>query len=158
MKSKLNIDLIVVGSLKEKSLKSLSDEYAKRISAYSKLEIKELKDENNNLGKDMVLEKEKEKILKVIDKNSYIIIMDIDGKQCDSEQFAEKFINIATFHNSKVTFVIGGSHGLHSEIKNMANEKISFSKMTFPHQLFRIMLLEQSYRAFRINNNSPYHK
>jgi len=106
----------------------------------------------------MVLEKEKEKILKVIDKNSYIIIMDIDGKQCDSEQFAEKFINIATFHNSKVTFVIGGSHGLHSEIKNMANEKISFSKMTFPHQLFRIMLLEQSYRAFRINNNSPYHK
>ena len=158
MKSKLNIDLIVVGTLKEKSLKSLSDEYAKRMTAYSKLEIKELKDENNNLGKDLVLEKEKEKILKVLDVNSYIIIMDINGSQCDSEQFAQKFIDIATFKSSKVTFVIGGSYGLHDEIKKIANEKISFSKMTFPHQLFRIMLLEQTYRAFRINNNSPYHK
>ncbi len=158
MSSKINIDLIVVGNIKEKSLSNMANEYIKRIGAYSKLEVKEVKDENNNFGKEVVLKKEAERIIKVLDQKSYIIVMDINAKQYTSEEFASKLINIGTYHNSKITFIIGGSYGLENSIKAMASEKMSFSNMTFPHQLFRIMLLEQVYRGFRINNNSPYHK
>ncbi len=158
MNGKINIELVVLGALKEKSLRQLSDEYSKRISKYAKLQIKELKDEATNQNIDQVLIKEAVKLKKAIDPNSYIIILDIDKKQLSSEQFAKKLSDIAIYENSKITFVIGGSYGIADEIKNMANLRLSFSEMTFPHQLFRIMLLEQIYRGLSINNNSPYHK
>lgn len=158
MNGKINIELVVLGALKEKSLRQLSDEYSKRISKYAKLQIKELKDEATNQNIDQVLVKEAVKLKKAIDPNSYIIILDIDKKQLSSEQFAKKLSDIAIYENSKITFVIGGSYGIADEIKNMANLRLSFSEMTFPHQLFRIMLLEQIYRGLSINNNSPYHK
>ena len=155
---KINIDLIVVGSLKEKAMKMLSDEYLKRLQAYSKVKVIELKDESNGLDEKIVLEREANKIKNAIDESSFIIVMDINQDQISSEQLADKMQNIASYNASKITFIIGGSLGLHQDIKDMANYKLSFSKMTFPHQLFRIMLLEQIYRAFRINNNAPYHK
>ncbi len=158
MNGKLNIDLVVVGSMKEKAMRQLVDEYAKRISKYAKLNIKELKDESNAQSEQQVLEKERDKLLKAIDPNSYLIIMDIKQKQLTSEAFAAKLNDIGIYENSKITFVIGGSLGIHPEIKQKANYRLSFSEMTFPHQLFRVMLLEQIYRAFRINNNAPYHK
>lgn len=158
MNGKINIDLIVLGTLKEKALKQLSDEYSKRISKYAKLQIKELKDEATNQNINQVLDKEAQKLKKVIDQNSYIIILDIDKEQLSSEMFAKKISDIAIYENSKITFIIGGSYGLAGEIKCMANLCLSFSEMTFPHQLFRIMLLEQIYRGLSINNNSPYHK
>lgn len=158
MNGKINIELVVLGALKEKSLRQLSDEYSKRISKYAKLQIKELKDEATNQNIGQVLVKEAVKLKKAIDPNSYIIILDIDKKQLSSEQFAKKLSDIAIYENSKITFVIGGSYGIADEIKNMANLRLSFSEMTFPHQLFRIMLLEQIYRGLSINNNSPYHK
>lgn len=158
MNGKLIIDFIVVGSLKERAMRDLSDEYLKRLTKYAKVTVKELKDESNQQTEDQVLKKEAEKIEKALDPNSYVIIMDINQKQLDSVEFANKLQDIATYENSKITFIIGGSLGLDPSIKAKANYRLSFSKMTFPHQLFRIMLLEQIYRAFRINNNAPYHK
>jgi 23S rRNA (pseudouridine1915-N3)-methyltransferase len=155
---KINIDLIVVGNLKEKPMKMLCDEYLKRLQAYSKVNVFELKDESNNHDEKTVLTREGERIKKVLDLKSYIIVMDINQKQFSSEEFAYKMTDIATYHASKITFIIGGSLGVEQEIKDLANERVSFSKMTFPHQLFRVMLLEQIYRGFRINNNAPYHK
>ncbi len=158
MNGKLNIELVVIGSLKEKAMRQMADEYIKRIGKYAKVNVKELKDESNAQSKAQVLEKEREKLLKAIDPNSYLIIMDINQKQMTSEKFASKLNEIGIYENSKITFVIGGSLGIHPEIKSKANLRLSFSEMTFPHQLFRVMLLEQIYRAFRINNNAPYHK
>ncbi len=158
MNGKINIELIVLGVLKEKALRQLNDEYSKRIGKYAKLKIKELKDEATNQNVSQVLEKEAVKLKKAIDPNSYLIILDIDKKQLTSEEFAQKLSDIAIYENSKITFVIGGSYGIHDEIKEMANLRLSFAKMTFPHQLFRIMLLEQIYRGLSINNNAPYHK
>ncbi len=155
---KINIDLIVVGNLKEKPMKMLCDEYLKRLQAYSKVSVIELKDESNNQDEKTVLNREAERIKKVLDLKSYIIVMDINQKQFTSDEFASKMETIATYHASKITFIIGGSLGVDQEIKQLANERVSFSKMTFPHQLFRVMLLEQIYRGFRINNNAPYHK
>lgn len=155
---KINIDLIVVGNLKEKPMKLLCDEYLKRLQAYSKVNVFELKDESNNQDEKTVLSREAERIKKVLDLKSYIIVMDINQKQYSSDEFAAKMEDIATYHASKITFIIGGSLGIDQEIKQLANERVSFSKMTFPHQLFRVMLLEQIYRGFRINNNAPYHK
>ncbi len=158
MQGKLIIDLIVLGSLKERSMQALSDEYEKRLSKYSKLNIIELKDESNQLNEQEILKKEADKILKVLDKSSYIIILDINQKQFSSEEFAAKLNDIATYQSSKVTFIIGGSVGISDEIKRLANAKISFSKMTFPHQLFRVMFLEQLYRAMTITAGTKYHK
>ncbi len=158
MNGKINIELIVLGTLKEKALRQLSDEYTKRIGKYAKIQIKELKDEATNQNIEQVLTKEAAKLKKAIDPNSYIIILDIDQKQFTSEAFAKKLSDIAIYENSKITFIIGGSYGIDAEVKKMANLRLSFSQMTFPHQLFRIMLLEQIYRGLSINNNSPYHK
>ncbi len=158
MQGKIIIDLIVLGNLKEKAMKELVSEYEKRLSKYSKLNIIELKDESNNLNEVEVLKKEASKILKVLDKNSHIIILDIDKKQYSSEEFSDKLVQISTYQNSKITFLIGGSYGIDNEIKKLANESLSFSKMTFPHQLFRVMFLEQLYRAFTIIAGTKYHK
>lgn len=154
----MQIDLIVVGKLKEKSMRLMCDEYVKRLGSYCKLNIIELKDESNNLDSKSVLKKEAEQINKVLDENSYIIVMDIDGSHITSEQFSEKINEITTYENSKITFIIGGSLGVSESIKEKANYKLSFSKLTFPHQLFRVMLLEQIYRQFKIAKNEPYHK
>lgn len=154
----MQIDLIVVGKLKEKGMQQMCNEYIKRLGSYCKLNVIELKDESNNLDESLVITREAEAINKVLDEKSYIIIMDIDGKQMTSEAFSTKIDEITTYDNSKLTFVIGGSLGIDPSIKAKANLRMSFSKMTFPHQLFRVMLLEQIYRQFRIARNEPYHK
>lgn len=154
----MQIDLIVVGKLKEKSMQQMCDEYIKRLGSYCKLNVIELKDESNNLDEKLVMAREAQAIDKVLDPKSYIIIMDIDGKQMDSEAFSRKIDEITTYESSKITFIIGGSLGIDPKLKAQANMRMSFSKMTFPHQLFRVMLLEQIYRQFRIIKNEPYHK
>ncbi len=154
----MQIDLIVVGKLKEKSMKQMCDEYIKRLGSYCKLNVIELKDESTHLDSNLVIKREQEQIEKVLDDKSYIIVLDIDGKQLSSEQLSEKIDDITTYENSKITFIIGGSLGIAPELKAKSNLRLSFSKMTFPHQLFRVMLLEQIYRQFRIARNEPYHK
>ena len=150
------IKIICVGKIKEKYLISAIEEYSKRISKYTKIEIIELPDYDIN-NKDVVLEKEKENILKHINNKDYIITLEIEGSELNSEEFAKKIDKIF-ITNPNITFIIGGSYGLHNQIKNMSDFKLSFSKFTFPHQLFRVILLEQIYRVYKINNNESYHK
>lgn len=151
------IKILCVGKIKEKYLVDAIDEYKKRISKYTKLEIIEINDETTN-NPNVTLQKEKEKILNHINKKDYNIILDINGKMLNSVELSNKIDNIFTTQNSNITFIIGGSCGLHEEIKQIADYSLSFSKLTFPHQLFRILLLEQIYRSFKILNNETYHK
>jgi len=158
----MKITIISVGKLKEKYLVEGVKEYTKRLSKYSKIEYVEVKDEQapENLSlKDIELIKEKEsdRILPQI-KDSFVISLAIEGTQLSSEELAQKLVQIQTYHNSNITFIIGGSLGLSKTILDQSNLLISFSKMTFPHQLMKVILLEQLYRSFRINNNEPYHK
>ena len=150
------IKIIAVGNIKEKYLKEAIEEYKKRISKYSNLEIIEVKDESYDDIK-KVLEVESEKIEKHLNDRDYIITLEIDGKEYSSEEFASKLDNIL-MENSNLTFIIGGSYGLSDRIKSKSKLALSFSKMTFPHQLFRVILLEQIYRSYKINNNESYHK
>lgn len=143
------IKIICVGKIKENYLRDMINDYTKRISKYHKIEIIELTDSNIN--------KEKEELLRVINTKDYNIVMDIDGNNLSSREFAEK-IDKTFLINSNITFIIGGSDGVSPEIKELANYRLSFSKLTFPHQLFRGILLEQIYRAFKILNNESYHK
>ncbi|MGL5972291.1 MAG: 23S rRNA (pseudouridine(1915)-N(3))-methyltransferase RlmH [Oscillospiraceae bacterium] len=151
--------MICVGNIKEKFLKDNINEYLKRIQGFCKLNLVELKefkviDENNLNVIDKALKKEEESILKIVDKKSYIITLCIEGKQLSSEDFTEKINNIITFDNkSKITFIVGSSYGLSQNIKNICNFQMSMSLMTFPHQFFRAMLLEQIYRSFTIYDN-----
>ena len=154
----MNITIIGVGKIKEKYLKLGIDEFSKRLTKYCKLDVIELDDEKcpENLSeKDMFIVKDKEgkKILSKIKNNSYVIALAIDGKNLSSEELADTMSKLAVRGNSHITFVIGGSLGLSDEVLKRADYKLSFSKMTFPHQLMRLILLEQVYRAFRINNN-----
>lgn len=150
------IKIICVGKIKEAFYRDAIEEYKKRIQKYSKIEIIEVPDfalEQPELNR----QKEKEVILKYIKPREHIVTLEIEGKQYDSVSFANKIDHV--FQNSStITFIIGGSDGLANEIKSLSNNAISFSKMTFPHQLFRIILLEQIYRAFKINYNESYHK
>ena len=150
------IKIICVGKIKEDYLNKGIDEYKKRISKYHNIEIYELQDEGLR-DKQTTIKKEKEKILKIINSKDYLIVLDINGKEINSIQLAKKIDEIF-ISNSNITFIIGGSYGIDDSIKDLANLKLSFSKLTFPHQLFRIILLEQIYRAFKINNNEEYHK
>lgn len=159
----MNISVISVGKLKEKYLKLGIEEFSKRLSKYCKLDLIELEDEKcpENLSeKDMEIVKNKEgqRILSKIKNNSYVIALAIDGKNLSSEELADTISKLAVRGNSHITFIIGGSLGLSDEVLKRADYKLSFSKMTFPHQLMKLILLEQVYRAFRINNNEPYHK
>ena len=150
------IKIICLGSLKESFFKEACKEYQKRLSKYTKLEIKEIKDEkDDNLT--VALKKEKDKILKELKEKDNIVLLDINGKDYNSTEFSN-FIESELTTNSNITFIIGSSNGLDEEIKSLTNKKISFSKLTFPHQLFRIILLEQIYRSFKILNNETYHK
>ena len=159
----MRINIVCVGKIKEKYLKLGIDEFKKRLSKYCKLEIIELEDEKapeNLSDKEMLMIKEKEgkKSLSKIKDNSYVIALAIDGKNLSSEELAQTINKLGVRGVSNITFVIGGSLGLSDEVLSRADYKLSFSKMTFPHQLMRLILLEQVYRAYRINNGEPYHK
>lgn len=150
------IKLITVGQIKEKYLKEAIEEYKKRISKYTNIEIIEVKDEGL-VEEEKAKNKEAEKINKHISDRDYLITLEIEGQQMTSPDFAKKIDNIL-IENSNIVFIIGGSYGLSDKIKKKAKVHLSFSKMTFPHQLFRVLLLEQIYRAYKINNNESYHK
>lgn len=159
----MNISIITVGKLKEKYLKQGISEYLKRLSAYAKVEVIEVADEKapENLSDaeaEQVKQQEGERILSKISADAYVIVLAIEGKQWSSEDLAGKLDHLATYGKSKVAFVIGGSLGLSNDVLQRSNEQLSFSKMTFPHQLMRLVLLEQVYRAFKINRGEPYHK
>lgn len=159
----MKIELICVGKLKEKYLVQAIDEYSKRLSRYCKLNIIELADEktpDNASEKEelMIKDKEGEKILSKISDAAYVVALDLQGKMLSSEELASFIADCGVRGNSHLIFIIGGSLGLSKGVRARANYKLCFSKMTFPHQLFRVMLLEQIYRGFRINNNEPYHK
>lgn len=146
--------IICVGKIKEKFFVSAIEEYSKRISKYTKLDIIEISDEADIT---VALKKEGEKILSKIKDNDYVVTLEIEGNSLDSVEFAKKIDN--NFNSNKnLTFVIGGSYGLDDMVKLRSDYKLSFSKFTFPHQLFRVILLEQIYRAYKINNNENYHK
>ena len=158
----LSINIVCVGKLKEEYLKSATNEYSKRLSKYCSLNFIELQDEKlpNKLNDsliDEIKQKEASKLINHIKKNSYIICLDLKGKELSSEDFSIKIDDIALNFNSSITFVIGGTLGLTDDVLNLANEKLCFSKMTFPHQLIRVFLLEQLFRAFKISKNETYH-
>lgn len=163
MSCKMNIHIITVGRIKEKFLTMAIDEYSKRLKGYCKLEIIEVKDEKtpdnaSEAEKQKILETEGARILKHLKSGSVIATLEIEGKQLTSPEFSQKIDAFALSGKSDITFIIGGSLGLMPEIKARPDWSLSFSKMTFPHQLFRVMLLEQIYRAFKISKNEPYHK
>ena len=158
----INVNIICVGSLKEKFFSDAINEYKKRLQRYCKFNIIELSeekitDQETQAQIDKTLLKEGEKILSKIGKSDYVIAMCIEGKQLSSEELSKKLSDIS-MTNGTVDFVIGGSWGLSQDVKNRADFKLSVSKMTFPHQLFRVMLSEQIYRAFSITANAKYHK
>lgn len=150
------IKIICVGKIKEKFYQEAIREYQKRLSKYTKLEIIEVADYGSTTPS-INRQKEKELIMKHIRDKDYVITLEIEGKQYDSVTFSNHLDQTVMLH-SNIVFVIGGSDGLDLEVKRRRNESLSFSKFTFPHQLFRIILLEQIYRAFKIKNNESYHK
>lgn len=158
----LNVNIICVGSLKEKFFTDAVSEYTKRLSRYCKFNVIELSEEKiadkaTDSQIENTLKKEGEKILSKVGKGDYVVAMCIEGKIISSEDLASK-LNDISMSSGSVDFIIGGSWGLSDEVKRRADFKLSVSKMTFPHQLFRVMLCEQIYRAFSINANAKYHK
>ncbi len=159
----MKITCVAVGKIKESYLKEAMAEYGKRLSRYCKLEIIELPDEKTPEGasqseEQQIKEREGERILKALREEAYVIALDIQGSRPDSVEFSRKLENLAIQGKSHIAFVIGGSLGLSPAVLRRAQERVSFSAMTFPHQLMRVILLEQVYRAYRIMNGEPYHK
>lgn len=159
----MNIQIVSVGKLKEKYLKLGIEEYSKRLSSYAKIDLVEVPDEKapENLSEadmEIVKKKEGERILSKIGADTYVIALAIEGKMKSSEQLASDLESLMTYGRSKIAFVIGGSLGLHEDVMKRSDEKLSFSKMTLPHQLMKLVLVEQIYRAFRIIKKEPYHK
>ena len=159
----MKITICCVGKIKEKFYSQAIEEYSKRLSKYCKLEIKEAADEKtpdsaSDTVNRMIKEKEGDRLLSFIKDDSYVIALAIDGKMLDSVKLSEKIDNLMLSGKSDIVFVIGGSLGLDKRVLDRADYKLSFSKMTFPHQLMRVILLEQIYRSFRIMKNEPYHK
>lgn len=159
----MKITIISVGKIKEKFYREAIAEYAKRLSSYCKFEIKELQDEKtpdraSSETERQIKEKEAERIIKAVDEKGYLIALAIHGKTYDSVQFSEHLEKLMITGNSHIQFVIGGSLGLSDRVLKLADEHISFSQLTFPHQLMRVILAEQIYRAYRIMNHEPYHK
>lgn len=152
----MNINIIAVGGIKEKFFKDACGEYAKRISRFGKLNIYEVKECRGGDMQD--IEAEGELILKKIPPSSYVAALCIEGKEMPSEKLAELVSDIGLNGYGSITFIIGGSDGMSERVKKAANIRISFSKLTFPHQMMRVFLLEQIYRCFKINNNESYHK
>lgn len=159
----MKITLLTVGKLKEKFFREAVSEYEKRLSRYCRLRIEEAADEKtpekiSETQREQILQKEGERILRLLPEDAYVITLEIDGRKMTSEKFAEKIERLGVGGISHIVFVIGGSLGLHHKIKERADLAVSFSDMTFPHQLMRVILLEQIYRAYRIINGEPYHK
>jgi 23S rRNA (pseudouridine1915-N3)-methyltransferase len=159
----MNITILTVGKLKEKYLKQGIEEYLKRLSAYAKMEIIELPDEKapetlSQVEMEQIKEKEGERILAKIHPDAHVVALAIEGSMKTSEQLASTIDKLGTYGKSKIVFIIGGSLGLSKDVMQRADEALSFSKMTFPHQLMRLILVEQVYRAFRIMRGEPYHK
>lgn len=159
----MQIQIIAIGKLKEKYLKDAVLEYTKRLSRFCRTEIVEIPEEKapeilSSLEKDLVREKEAQRIRKIIAKSAYVIALDLKGERLDSMQFAKKISEIMLNGASQLTFLIGGSIGLAEKLLKEANYNLCLSKMTFTHQLSRVILLEQIYRGFKIMNNEPYHK
>ena len=159
----MRITIITVGKIKEKYLKDAIAEYSKRLSRYCKLEILEVADEKTPDGaseivEENIREKEGERILKLIKEDAYVITLEISGKMLTSEELADRIETLGIQGKSHLVFVIGGSIGLGREVLRRSDYALSFSKMTFPHQLMRVILLEQIYRSYRIINGEPYHK
>ncbi|MEK4701757.1 23S rRNA (pseudouridine(1915)-N(3))-methyltransferase RlmH [Solibacillus sp. FSL R7-0668] len=159
----MNITIISVGKLKEKYLKMGIDEYVKRLGGYAKIDLVEVPDEKapetlSEIEMDMVKRKEGERILAKIHDGTYVIALALDGKMKTSEEMAADLDGLMTYGKSKIAFVIGGSLGLHDEVLKRADEKLCFGKMTLPHQLMKLVLVEQIYRSFRIIKGEPYHK
>lgn len=159
----MNIAIVSVGKLKEKYLKMGIEEYSKRLGSYAKIDLIEVPDEKapenlSDADMEIVKKKEGERILAKIGPDTYVIALAIEGKMKSSEQLAADLQSLMTYGRSKIAFVIGGSLGLHEDVMKRSDEKLSFSKMTLPHQLMKLVLVEQIYRAFRIIKNEPYHK
>lgn len=159
----MNITILCVGQIKEKFYRDAIGEYSKRLTRYCKLNIIEVNDEKTKENpsdneKQIILEAEGDRLLKHIKENDYVISLEILGNKLDSVKFSKKIENLGLTGNSNIVFVIGGSLGLDPRISKRSDYKISFSDMTFPHQLMRVVLLEQIYRGFRIMRNEPYHK
>ena len=159
----MNIRIIAVGKIKEKYIQEGIKEYSKRLSKYCSLEIIEVDDEKapeklSDKEVEIIKEKEGERILSKIPQNSFVISLEIEGKEISSEELSNKINNLMIEGISNITFIIGGSLGLSDTVSSKSNLKLSFSKMTFPHQLIRMILLEQIYRSWRIIKNEPYHK
>ena len=159
----MKITIITVGKIKEKYLKDAIAEYSKRLSKYCKLEIVEVADEKtpdnaSETMEDAIRSKEAERILRYVKEDAYIITLEIQGKQLSSEELAAKIEGLGLEGKSDVAFVIGGSLGLSQEVSRRADFKLSFSKLTFPHQMMRVVLLEQIYRSFKIIRHEAYHK
>ena len=159
----MKITVITVGKIKEKYLKDAIAEYSKRLSKYCKLEIIEVADEKtpdnaSEVVEDAIRSKEAERILKYVKDDAYVITLEINGKQVSSEELADKVEKLGIQGVSHIIFIIGGSIGLGREVLAKSDFALSFSKMTFPHQLMRVILLEQVYRSYRIINGEPYHK
>ncbi len=159
----MKITLITVGKIKEGFYREAVSEYRKRLSRYCSLEIREAEDERTPDGisdteKEQILKKEGERIEKLLPENAFLVTLEIEGRKFTSEAFAHKIADLGVQGQSHIAFVIGGSLGLHNTIKKRSDLSVSFSEMTFPHQLMRVILLEQLYRAFRIINGEPYHK
>ena len=159
----MKITILTVGKIKEKYLKDAISEYSKRLSKYCKLEIIEVADEKTPDNASEVVEegirnKEGERLLKYIKDDAFVITLEINGKLLTSEELSDKINKLGIGGTSHIIFVIGGSIGLGKEVLKRSNFALSFSKMTFPHQLMRVILLEQVYRSYRIINNEPYHK
>ncbi len=159
----MNITIVTVGKLKEKYLKMGIEEFSKRLGAYTKIDLIEVADEKapeslSDADMEIVKKKEAERILAKVGVDAYVIALAIEGKMKTSEELATGIESLMTYGRSKVVFVIGGSLGLHDSVLKRADELLSFSKMTFPHQMMKLILLEQVYRAFRIMKGEPYHK
>ncbi len=159
----MKITILTVGKMKEKFYRDAVGEYEKRLSRYCKLDIVEVADEKtperaSEAERQKILEKEGERILANIRENTYVIILAIDGKMLDSVELSKKISGLAVSGVSDLTFIIGGSLGLCDEVMKRGDFLLSFSPMTFPHQLMRVILLEQIYRSYRIANHEPYHK
>jgi len=159
----MNITFVTVGKIKEKYFRDAIAEYRKRLSKYCKLDIIEVADERipdkvSEALEDLMKQKEAERILKNIKENAYCVALTIDGRKRDSVNLAEHIEQLGLKGKSNLVFVIGGSLGLHNSVIERADEKLSFSDMTFPHQLMRIILIEQIYRCYRIINGEPYHR
>ncbi len=159
----MKITVITVGKIKEKYLKDAIAEYTKRLGKYCKLEIIEVADEKTPDAASATVEeqiraKEAERIMKYVKDDAYVLTLEIVGKQLTSEELADKIEKLGVQGTSHITFIIGGSIGLGKEVLSRSDYALSFSKMTFPHQLMRVILLEQLYRSYRIINGEPYHK